>query len=126
MPTLPDGSIHVDQVWKRFRADKTIPLFYDQMHRLGKRFLGRQAQEYRWVLKDVNLEVKPGESLALIGINGGTAGVHQLQFQIIRRAAPAQPKMHRILLGHRTVKDAPRDYKTSARFEIEIHLHGGN
>ncbi len=70
MPTLPDGSIHVDQVWKRFRADKTIPLFYDQMHRLGKRFLGRQAQEYRWVLKDVNLEVEPGESLALIGING--------------------------------------------------------
>lgn len=70
MPTLPDGSIRVEHVWKKFRADKTVPLFYDQMHRLRKSMSKQGGQEYRWVLKDVNMEVAPGESLALIGING--------------------------------------------------------
>lgn len=69
MPTLPDGSIKVEQVWKKFRADRTRPLFYDQVQRL-KRSVTSGPSEYRWVLKDVNLEVEPGGSLALIGING--------------------------------------------------------
>ena len=70
MPTLPDGSIRVEQVWKRFRADKNIPLFYDQLHQLRKSVTRRGGAEYRWVLKDVNFKVEPGESVALIGING--------------------------------------------------------
>jgi len=69
LPTLPDGSIKVEQVWKKFRADRTRPLFYDQVQRL-KRSVTSGPSEYRWVLKDVNLEVEPGGSLALIGING--------------------------------------------------------
>ena len=70
MPTLPDGSIQVEEVWKKFRSDKTAPLFYDQMTRLTKRVTERGKPTYRWVLKDVNFEVAPGESLALIGVNG--------------------------------------------------------
>ncbi len=70
MPTLPDGSIHVDQVWKKFRADKTVPKFYDQMKRFGKSIGTGARHDYRWVLKDVSLEVPPGGTLALIGING--------------------------------------------------------
>ncbi len=69
MPTLPDGSIRVEHVWKKFRADRSVPLFYDQMRRLGRSAFQRNHQ-YRWVLKDVNLEVEPGGTLALIGING--------------------------------------------------------
>ncbi len=69
MPTLPDGSIRVEHVWKKFRADRAKPLFYDQLLRLRKSVLAGDP-EYRWVLKDVNLEVEPGGSLALIGING--------------------------------------------------------
>lgn len=70
MPTLPDGSVQVDHVWKRFRADRTQPRFHDQMVRFGRVMKDRKAQEYRWVLKDINFTVTPGESMALIGING--------------------------------------------------------
>ena len=68
MPTLPDGTIQVENVWKRFRADQTAPLFYDQLKRLGRSIGTRRS--YRWVLKDINLEVEPGSSTALIGVNG--------------------------------------------------------
>jgi ABC-type polysaccharide/polyol phosphate transport system ATPase subunit len=70
LPTLPNGTIEVEGVWKRFRADKTVPLFYDQIRRIGRSAVQRGEAQYRWVLKDVSLEVKPGGSLALIGING--------------------------------------------------------
>jgi ABC-type polysaccharide/polyol phosphate transport system ATPase subunit len=73
LPTLPDGTIHVEQVWKRFRADRTRPLFYDQMQRMKRSIANRRRKipnEYRWVLKDINFDVEPGGSLALIGING--------------------------------------------------------
>lgn len=70
MPTLPDGSIKVERVWKKFRADRTKPLFYDQLRRIQRSVASPNRPEYRWVLKDVDLEVEPGGSLALIGING--------------------------------------------------------
>jgi ABC-type polysaccharide/polyol phosphate transport system ATPase subunit len=70
LPTLPDGSVQVEQVWKKFRADRTVPKFYDQMKRFGNSIGQRSRHEYRWVLKDVNMEVPPGGTMALIGING--------------------------------------------------------
>ena len=70
MPTLPNGSVQAEHVWKKFRSDKTTPRFADQLTRLTKRVKDRSKPGYRWVLKDVNFEVSPGESLALIGVNG--------------------------------------------------------
>jgi lipopolysaccharide transport system ATP-binding protein len=70
LPTLPNGSIEVEQVWKKFRADKTAPKFYDQMKRAGRSLKAHNRHDYRWVLKDVNFKVEPGETMALIGING--------------------------------------------------------
>jgi lipopolysaccharide transport system ATP-binding protein len=70
LPTLPDGAIQIDQVWKKFRADKTVPKFYDQMKRFRKSIGSGARHDYRWVLKDISLEVPPGGTLALIGING--------------------------------------------------------
>jgi ABC-type polysaccharide/polyol phosphate transport system ATPase subunit len=67
---LPDGSIKVEHVWKRFRADQTIPMFYEQMKRLTSSVRNRDENRYRWVLKDINLDIKPGSTVALIGING--------------------------------------------------------
>jgi ABC-type polysaccharide/polyol phosphate transport system ATPase subunit len=69
LPTLPKGSIHVEHVWKKFRADRTAPLFYDQILRV-RRSLRGGAKNYRWVLKDVSANVEPGGTLGLIGING--------------------------------------------------------
>jgi ABC-type polysaccharide/polyol phosphate transport system ATPase subunit len=70
LPTLPDGSIRVEHVWKKFRADRTAPLFYDQMLRMRRSMSKAVRTDYRWVLKDVNLAVEPGGTLGLIGING--------------------------------------------------------
>jgi ABC-type polysaccharide/polyol phosphate transport system ATPase subunit len=70
LPTLPNGTIHVDHVWKRFRADRTAPLFYDQLLRVRNSFTKGTRRDYRWVLKDVSLDVEPGGTYGLIGING--------------------------------------------------------
>jgi ABC-type polysaccharide/polyol phosphate transport system ATPase subunit len=70
LPTLPDGTIEVEQVWKKFRADKTVPRFYDQLKRVRTAVTQRKRHEYRWVLKDVTFDVPPGGTLGLIGING--------------------------------------------------------
>jgi lipopolysaccharide transport system ATP-binding protein len=70
LPTLPDGTIEIEHVWKKFRADKTVPKFYDQMKRFGKSIGTGARHDFRWVLKDISLEVDPGGTLALIGING--------------------------------------------------------
>ncbi|MBF6555670.1 MAG: ATP-binding cassette domain-containing protein [Acidimicrobiales bacterium] len=67
---MPDGSIQLEHVWKKFRADKTVPKFYDQMTRFRRSIGSGNRYDYRWVLKDITLEVEPGKSLALIGING--------------------------------------------------------
>ena len=42
-------------------------------------------------------------------------GVDQLQFQIVYRAAAAQPKTHRELLRHRARKGAPSDHDRELR-----------
>jgi ABC-type polysaccharide/polyol phosphate transport system ATPase subunit len=70
LPTLPDGAIHVEHVWKKFRADRTAPLFYDQLSRMRRSMSKAVRNDYRWVLKDVSLELEPGGTLGLIGING--------------------------------------------------------
>jgi ABC-2 type transport system ATP-binding protein len=69
LPTLPNGTVLADHVWKRFRADRSRALFQDQLMRMGRRLKG-QRRDYRWVLKDVNLHVEPGKSHAIIGVNG--------------------------------------------------------
>jgi len=70
LPTLPEGSIRVEHVWKKFRADRTAPLFYDQFVRFRRSFTNGTRKDYRWVLKDVSVSVEPGGTLGLIGING--------------------------------------------------------
>lgn len=68
MPTLPEGAIRVDEVWKRFRADRAHPTLHDQLVGLGRRL--RTERQWRWVLRDINLHVEPGQTVALVGLNG--------------------------------------------------------
>jgi ABC-type polysaccharide/polyol phosphate transport system ATPase subunit len=71
LPTLPEGSIRCEHVWKRFRADAALPLFYEQLRLFTKTVMrAEERRKYRWVLKDINLEIEPGSTTALIGING--------------------------------------------------------
>jgi ABC-type polysaccharide/polyol phosphate transport system ATPase subunit len=69
LPTSADGTILVENVWKRFRADRGKPRLNDQLAKIGKRLSGKE-RDFRWVLKDVNLHVEPGGTMGLIGING--------------------------------------------------------
>ncbi len=74
MPTsprgaAPTGTVLAERVWKKFRADEVDPSFLGQMSHLGKRLRGHR-REFRWVLKDINLEIEPGATVALTGING--------------------------------------------------------
>lgn len=50
-------------------------LFYKQEQKTFKEFLpalftGKKTREWFWALKDVNLEIKKGETLGIIGLNG--------------------------------------------------------
>ena len=69
MPTSADGSIVVENVWKRFRADRGKPRLNDQLTKIGNRLKGKD-REWRWVLREVNLNIEPGGTVGLIGING--------------------------------------------------------
>jgi ABC-type polysaccharide/polyol phosphate transport system ATPase subunit len=69
---LPEGTVAVDQVWKRFRADRVRQRrTSDLVDRFGRR-IKREARPnpWRWVLKDINFQVEPGESVGLVGVNG--------------------------------------------------------
>ncbi len=69
MPTLPKGTVVADHVWKRYRADRSLPLFQEQIKLFGK-WLKGQRRDFRWVLRDVNLHVEPGKTYGIIGVNG--------------------------------------------------------
>jgi ABC-type polysaccharide/polyol phosphate transport system ATPase subunit len=63
------GSINVEHLWKRFRADKAPRSLRDQVGVLNplKRTTG---QKYRWVLRDIDLHLEPGDAVGLVGSNG--------------------------------------------------------
>ncbi len=66
--TLAAGSIHVEHVWKRFRADKTRKLLRDRISQFSRKRRGDSG--WTWVLRDINFEIEPGESVGLVGKNG--------------------------------------------------------
>ena len=63
-----EGAVEVNRVWKRFRSDRGRKLARDQVSRLLHR--GNPADAWRWVLRDIDFKVEPGESVAIVGSNG--------------------------------------------------------
>jgi ABC-2 type transport system ATP-binding protein len=67
----PKGTIEVEHLWKRFKADRGRAKLADKVQRAGARLKGQGgARGWRWALRDVGLTVEPGHSLGLFGANG--------------------------------------------------------
>jgi ABC-type polysaccharide/polyol phosphate transport system ATPase subunit len=65
-----DGSIVVDNVWKRFRSDDDSGLALAEMRRWNARRRGDVTTGWRWVLQSISFEIAAGETVGLLGING--------------------------------------------------------
>ena len=65
------GRIVVDQLWKRFRADRNRPVLRDEVSRISDVLRRRQdSRRWRWALRDLCLEIEPGQAVGLFGANG--------------------------------------------------------
>jgi ABC-type polysaccharide/polyol phosphate transport system ATPase subunit len=63
------GAIEAVGVWKRFRADRRMALLRDEVERVRRRLRG-DGGGWRWVLRDVDFTVEPGDAVGLLGANG--------------------------------------------------------
>ena len=65
----PDGTVVASHLWKRFKSDRSRALLRDELQRLRARVSGATGA-WRWVLRDINFAIEPGEAVGLVGVNG--------------------------------------------------------
>jgi ABC-type polysaccharide/polyol phosphate transport system ATPase subunit len=66
-----EGTVEINHIWKRFRRDRGRRLMRDQFGRAVRRVAGRDGPNpWRWVLRDIDIKIDPGESVGFVGPNG--------------------------------------------------------
>lgn len=63
------GTITVEHLWKRFHSDRAPRALRDRMGTIRRR-RNSTADKWRFVLRDINLSLQPGDAVGLIGSNG--------------------------------------------------------
>lgn len=88
---MSDVALEVNHVWKKFHRGELHDSLRDLIPALAKRLVGRGpkrdelAQDDFWALKDVNLQVKRGQALGIIGSNGaGKSTLFKILAKILR------------------------------------------
>lgn len=67
----PEGTVEVSHVWKRFRRDRGRRLLREHVGRVGQKVARRTGENpWRWVLRDIDFTITPGESVGFVGSNG--------------------------------------------------------
>lgn len=68
---LPEGTVHAEHLWKRFRSDRRRALVLSEVDRLRDRLAGRDTDDrWRFALREIDFRAEPGESIGLVGANG--------------------------------------------------------
>ena len=69
---LPEGALRVNHVWKRFRTYRGRQLLVDKIQNTVAKMRGEAPRRnpWRWVLRDIDFALEPGEAVGLIGVNG--------------------------------------------------------
>lgn len=72
MSSTSNVAIGVEGLWKRFRKGGADGLLWESALRGLRRLTGRdaEARDAFWALQDVNLQVRRGEAVGIIGANG--------------------------------------------------------
>jgi lipopolysaccharide transport system ATP-binding protein len=86
---MAEPFIHFDAVWKKFRRGEHHDTVRDLLLSFGRRLGARDSTngdpDEFWAVRDVSFEVRPGETLGIIGGNGaGKSTVLKLLTRILR------------------------------------------